>query len=300
MPTTWTPLVLDSFIFDEAQLETPEAFSDLGGTQSVETHKYPGGTITQKSYGYFPAEQKWRGKFFGPEASDRKEAIKRILYTGNEVQLSYGSNAWLGRVTKFMATVRHNWLFEYELDFEPRLDISSGAPSPPTTGNLGTVLALHILALQSLITYGLDPAFVGEAVSIAIGGPIGLLIFATQAAIAGSGGSISGVSGGDQQSIFDAGQTALQACAPYQSSPNPVVSSPASDAAARVQSIQNIFGGAASAPITVIQTINPNLITLAAQYYGDGSQWRTIATPNGLSDPQPIGSYTLTIPAAPS
>jgi hypothetical protein len=295
----WTPLILDTFIFDEANLEVPERLTDLGGMQLISCHDYPGGIIEQKSYGYFPGEQKWSGKFHGADASDRMNAVKRILYTGNEVQLSFGPNAWLGRVVKFTPTARSQWLFEYELEFKPRLDISSGAPSLPTTGNLGTVLALHILALQSIIKYGLDPSFVGQAAAIAIGGVAGAVLLQVQETIAASGGFSSQTAPLGQAAVFASTQQALVTLSPYQESANPAVSSPATDAAARISGIQNVYQSAA-APQTTIQTINPNLYVISAQYYGDASDWRTIATANGLNDPQPIGSYTLNIPPSPS
>jgi hypothetical protein len=47
---------------------------------------------------------------------------------------------------------------------------------------------------------------------------------------------------------------------------------------------------------TTINVINPNLMALAAQYYGDATQWRTIAYANNLTDPQPIGQFSLVIP----
>jgi nucleoid-associated protein YgaU len=49
----------------------------------------------------------------------------------------------------------------------------------------------------------------------------------------------------------------------------------------------------------VIHTINPNLLVLAAQYYGDATQWRLIGNANGIADPQPIGSFNITIPQQP-
>lgn len=294
--TDEVPLVLGDFVFDSASMEVPQGLGDLAGTQSVSTHEFPGGTKTQKSFGYFPADLRWRGHFHSPDASDRKEMVKRIMVTGDEVQLTWGARAWLGRVTKFVATVKYSWLYDYELEFCPRLDLSAGLPIIPFPG-LGSILTLHILAIQSLIKYGLDPAFVGEAAALAIGGPAGAVLLQVQELIYASGGSIAGISDNDKDSIFQSTVGALAATAPYQNSDNPAQSSPASDMAARLQAIQTIMTAAAP-PITVVQTINPNLMVLSAQYYSDATQWRTIANANGLSDPQPTGSYNLIIPPA--
>jgi nucleoid-associated protein YgaU len=37
-------------------------------------------------------------------------------------------------------------------------------------------------------------------------------------------------------------------------------------------------------------------VSLAAVYYSNAAMWRTIAAANGLSDPQPTGSFALVIP----
>lgn len=293
----FTPLILDTFVFDDAQLETPESYGDLGGTQSVEQHDFPGGTRTQKSYGYFPAAQKWRAKFHGSNASDRAEGVKRILVAGTEIRLQYGPRSWLGRLVRFSPTARHSWLFEYELEFWPRLDYGAPGPTLPPVINLGTVLALHILSLQGLLTSGLSGSFAFQAVAIAIGGPIGFLLSQVQDSLAAAGGIIGNISSASQQAIFQSSLKALAACAPYQTSADPTLSSPASDAAARIQAIQTIMT-AATPPVATIRTVNPNLVVLAAQYYGDAAAWRTIAAANGLSDPQPTGSFNLTIPQA--
>jgi len=291
----WTPLILAGFVFDEAQLEVPEASGDMGGTQSLEEHRFPGGTITHKSYGYFPAAQKWRAKFHGSDASDRAEAIKRIMATGQEVTLQYGARAWVGRVARFSPMARHNWRFDYELEFWPRVDYGSPGPVLPPVTDLGTVLALHILALQSLLTNGLSGSFLFQALAAEIGGPIGALVSQVQDSIAAAGGVIGNITSVAQQSIFQSSLAALAATAPYLVSPDPTQSSPASDAASRIQAIQTIMT-AAQPTKAVIQTINPNLLVLAAQHYGDATLWRTIGNANGLTDPQPTGSFSLIIP----
>ena len=294
----WTPLILDSFVFDEAYLETPEAFGDMGGTQSVQQHDFPGGIRTQKSYGYFPAAQRWRAKFTGVNASDRAEGVKRILAAGREVKLQFGNRAWLGRVVRFSPTVRHSWLYEYELEFWPRLDYGSPGPTEPPVTDLGTVLALHLLSLQGIIQHGLDPNILGQVAAAEIGGPLGFMVSQVLDVMASAGGSISSITGTDKQAVYETSLSTLAALQPYQVSLNPVLSSPASDAAARVKAIQSLMT-AASPPITIIRTVNPNLVVLAAQFYnGDITKWRTIAAANGLADPQPVGSFNLTIPTA--
>jgi len=50
----------------------------------------------------------------------------------------------------------------------------------------------------------------------------------------------------------------------------------------------------------IVTYINPNLYSIAVQYYGDEDFWTVIGKANHLSDPCPIGTYTLLIPPKPS
>lgn len=315
----WTPLILDTFTFDEAHLETPEALGDLGGSQAIEQHDFPGGTRTQKAYGYFPSPLKWRARFHGTsgmganlggvrflgneglalvDPSERVRAVGRIVAAGKEVKLQYGDHSWFGRVARFSPTAHHSWLYEYELEFWPRIDFGSPGPTLPPVTDLGTVLALHVLSLQSLIKYGLDPDLIGQVAAAEIGGPIGFFISQTLDVVAGFGGNFNNINDDTQDRLHQLSQSTLATLAPYQASPNPVLSSPASDAAARVKAIQIIMS--ADQPTkAVVRTVNPNLVVLASQHYNDSTKWRIIAEANGLSDPQPIGSFNLVIPQAP-
>jgi hypothetical protein len=45
-----------------------------------------------------------------------------------------------------------------------------------------------------------------------------------------------------------------------------------------------------------ITVLGADLFRLAAQYYGDATQWNRIALANGLTDPLVQGPITLTIP----
>lgn len=45
-----------------------------------------------------------------------------------------------------------------------------------------------------------------------------------------------------------------------------------------------------------ITVVGGNLFALAAQYYGDASQWALIAQANNLIDPMIVGVMTLLIP----
>jgi len=52
--------------------------------------------------------------------------------------------------------------------------------------------------------------------------------------------------------------------------------------------------GTADAPTITVN--NDSLYRIAAEFYGDASQWTIIADANGLKDPQLYGTVTLIIP----
>jgi len=293
----WIPLYLgEELILDEARLEVPERMGTLGGNQATHEHKFPGGVITHRSYGYFPGVIKWRAKFHGSDASDRVDAVMRILVAGREIQVSFGERSWLGRVVNFDPTAHHSFLYEYSLEFWPRVDTSSGLPSLPNPVGLGYLVDLHLLAIQGLID-GWNSSVYWEAVAAVAAGPLTDFTGVTQTAMLAAGGVVSSITTSGRQAIAASSLATLAVLGPLQTSQDSTVAAPASDAAARVLAISNITTGQ-STTIATVQAVNPNLPLLAAQYYQDPTQWNTIAAANGLSDPMPVGSFNLVIPAA--
>lgn len=289
----FVPLILDSFTFDETSLEVPEAFGDVGGVQVTAQHDFPGGIRTQQKFGYLPAELRWRARFSGVAASDRVEELKRILVAGQEVTLSYGERAWLGTLVKFSPTARHSWLYEYDLEFWPRQDISSGAGSSFGFSGLVDLISGAADAIQTMID---DVTGLYVNIASIVGVSVTALLAAVNTALlAASGNPAFAISALSQLAITSAASAVLTACNPLILSADPTISSPAADLAAYV-SLLNTLATASEAPRWQVRIINPNLPLLAAQYYGDATQWNRIASYNGLSDPQPIGTFQLLIP----
>ena len=290
----YVPLILGNFQFDETELEVPETMGDLGGVQNVAQHDFPGGTRTHQSFGFFPEPIEWKARFTGPNASNRSEQVKRILVAGQEVQLSFGDRAWLGRLIKFSPAVRNQWLFDYELIFWPRQDISSGTPQPVGFSGASTLMSLNALAIQSMIDAADAGGLYANIASI-VGVPVTTLLAAVSVGLVNAQGNTFALQAADQLAIGSAASTVLTACAPLQLSASPTISSPASDLASYV-AVLNTLATASQQPQWQVNVTNPNLAVLAAQYYGDCTLWKTIATYNGLADPQPIGNFEILIP----
>lgn len=64
--------------------------------------------------------------------------------------------------------------------------------------------------------------------------------------------------------------------------------------------IKNLLLVGAAPTSHAITFINPNLYSVAVQYYGDANLWTVIANANGLDDWNLSGMYTLLIPPKPS
>lgn len=287
------PLTLGSYTFDDYHLETPEQMGDLGGVQVIQQHDFPGGIRTQSTYGYFPAVIRWRARFSGGAASDHAEQVKRILSAGSEIILSWGERAWSGLLVKFSPTARHTWLFDYELEFWPRIDLSAGVGEFDDTPSPEEIMDLQILALTSWIDGNLLNLF--QFVALELLDPINAILGLIDAALAISQGIIALIDNLQSLAIQAAIGALTLACAPLLLSIDPLISSPAWDIASRALVINNLLT-TAQAPRWTVQVVNPNLMALSAQYYGDCTLWETIALANNLADPQPIGAFELLIP----
>lgn len=293
----WIPLFLGGLVLDEALLEVPERIGSLGGQQLTHDHKFPGGVITHRSYGYFPGPIKWRARFLGSIASDRVDAVMRILVAGREIQVTYGERSWLGRLVEFNPVAHHSFLYEYDLEFWPRVDISSGLPSPPNPVGLGYIVDLHMLAIQNLVNNWNSNVY-WEAIAAAATGTMNDFTGIVTTSMLAAGGVVNSISLKNRQAIAAQSLSTLTVLAPLQASADSALASPASDAAARVSAVTNLTSGASNV-IANIQVVNPNLPLLATQYYQDPSHWKLIGDANGITDPMPIGSFTLTIPQMP-
>ncbi len=290
----YVPLILGNFEFDETELEVPEAMGDLGGVQNVAQHDFPGGTRTQQTFGFFPEPIQWKARFTGPNASYRAEQVKRILVAGQEVQLSFGDRAWLGLLVKFSPTVRSTWLFDYELIFWPRQDISSGTPQPVGFSGQSTMMSLNALAIQSMVDSATSGGLYAN-IEGNVGTQVTTLLAAVATGLTNAQGNPFALAEADQLAIGTAASAVLVSLAPLQAAADPTISSPAFDLGSYV-SVLNTLATASKQPQWQVNLTNPNLAALAAQYYGDATQWTVIATYNGLADPQPIGNYEILIP----
>lgn len=275
-------------------LELPETIGPLGGIQSEAHHDFAGGYRSIQTFGAFPEPISFRGILTGSTAFARSLQIDRLRSAAQQIPLFYGAFAYLGIVTRYHARPRYQWFIPYEIEFLPMQDLSGSLLSLLSQGGLAPELAI---AQQLGILGSLNTATNGYLeLPSSMQSPVQALITGTGSSLLASGGSVSALSPANSGLIIAGASAVVASAGPYIAGTNPILSSPALDAASSAQAISNIVSTAGTSSSVTINTINPNLLTLAAQYYGDQSQWRTIANANSLTDPQPIGSYTLTIP----
>ena len=300
MPLGNLTLQLGSVVFDEYTMEVPSRISDLGGTQSVVTHKFPGGGQTQQTFGAFPPDEiRWRGMFTGNMAMYRKNVVDRLRATGQEVALVYGDKTFFGVVAAVKIEPRHQWLIDYEICFVPRIDMSGGA-GPGLLSQIFDLINNILQVVNNLMAFfGLVTAPSSAfPTPPQLYGPVETMFNVTNAAMSASYGIVQNIPPSSAAAIYAAAQSLIAAALPLTQSADPTVSSPALDLSAYASSIA-VLVGSPSATTTTLQVLNPNLHSLAAQYYGDASKWLVIAQANTLNplDPMPIGQFTLLVPA---
>ena len=288
--------VLGSIVFSGT--EVPEELNHLGGDQLVAVHEFPGGVRTLQSLGAFPPPDiTWSGLLYGATAFSRSFAIDRLRVQGDTITLSYGGWAWSGVVRSYLATVVNEWLVRYTLSFIPAADLAT----PPVVPDVSSGADQFHAALAA-IGGNIPTTLFGVTLPNAIAAPLQALYSTASGAINAAGGAISALGSADIGNIAAlAGQvttagTAIMAAFDI-TQPEAAQSDAILSMLAYANVIQNLASGATNPSIT-IETINPNLYQLAAQYLGDASRWTEIATLNDLTDPMPLGQFTLNIPSA--
>ena len=287
-------LTLGSFVFKGT--EVPENIHSVGGTQMLAVHNFPGGQRTLQALGFFPPDEiRWTGLMVGPTASSRFFEID-VSYRvpGKPVDLTWGDWTWKGVVKEFFGTPLNEWLIRYNIVFVPQKDNSMSA-MPPLTGSAG---ALHeaLAGLGSNIPVTVN----GFSLPYGLSNPLQSLYNTGVSALLNSGNVVAAMGASDIADANNYATAAFAAGAAIVNSGDTSASGlQAASSVLHVLSFAGIIQGIMSSAAPVVRTVtkvNPNLYTMASQYLGDSSRWTDIASLNGLTDPMPIGTYTLKIP----
>lgn len=264
--------------------EIPEEFP-FPGAQSAASHDFPGGTRTIQLMGAFPQTIRWKGLLLGGQAFSRAAAMDRLRIndSGNFLYLKYGPWQWAGYLLMFVPKARHQWLVEYEAEFEPFIDLTNTSQVIASKGS-ESLLTEVVNDLKKFVTTttGLSADVLEE---------VGLVISAIgAAALAADPRAVSNAvaaATGPTSAVFIQSKSA-----------NPAAAAQVGDVLSQLLVLNQLFPVTPSIQ-TQVNRINPNLPALAAEQLGDQTQWPAIAAANGLLQTMPVGVFEhLKIPAA--
>lgn len=283
-------LIIGSIAF--SHLEIPQKIGPLGGFQSLCIHHFAGGMKTIDSLGAFPNTLTWSGIFTGPFAFSRAFQLDRLRATSQVVTLTYGPQAFSGKVWKFDYNPAYQFLIPYNITFEPIEDLSGigmvagGGISPD-----------ELLSDQTGSVDGIVSGEDGIDLPPSLSGPAGDLSDSVDSGLLDGNGTVDGISTADAGTISTSVDEVQTATAPLIAGIDPLAASAALDLAARAACIAAIVASPQT-PARKLRMINPNLFAVAGQYLGDSALWMKIASASGLPpDPQPIGAFTIVVPS---
>ena len=285
----FTPLTIGGF--NLTGFEAPEHIN-VGGQQKLAVHDFPGGTRTVQSLGAFPPDEiSWEGLFIGPTAWDRAYALDRFRVDGSDLSLLYGNWGYNGKIKHLELIAVNQWVCRYKLYFIPYTDLAQ-APQPPTQNSSAVVNGA-----MSNLSGNIPTTQFGDTLPTSVLTPVNSLMSTVTTAMARASNVFQNIATSDIRAITTyVGQT-VSSVAAIVSDPSTPLSMSAS--ALYVGNQASIIGAQTSVPPTpqsVVTVNNPNLMQMAAQYYGDSSLWPKIASANGLVDPMPTGQFSLMVP----
>lgn len=269
--------------------ETPQELPGIGTRQQIVRHEFPGGEITIQPLGAFPHTVAWTGILTGRDAFPRAQRLQRLAALALSTTLSWGPWAWRGVVADFEAKAKHAFYVPYSLRFEPSRDLSGiGTVAGPGV-SVDNVLGDGVTAIQDLQD-GAD----GLALPGSLAAPAAALLSSISVGLLQGNGSLQGISVVNASTIA-AAAAAVQVASIDLQGGDAATAAPAFGLGAQAAILGSLVGSPVRG-VRVVRTVNPNLFRVAAQYLGDATRWGDIAALSGLSDPQPVGQYDLTVP----
>lgn len=302
------PITLGDFEF--SRFEVPDRIP-FGGEQALTIHKLVGGRRVVDAMGRDDQPLEWSGRFTGPNALTRARTLDSMRIDGQPLTLTWSELSYTVLIKRFSADFEKPFLLPYQIACEVVDDLSTPvnlASGPDIDDMVGA-------DLDDAESYGGDigdDTFAGlVSILAAAVGVVGGLGGATQSAVASVltplaqtqaqlSGLISIAEGGFEDNDPVGGF--------LDGLPPESLASALMAQTAAVNALPDLYGASASlgrvatnlVDVTSggarITTAGGDLYTLAAQAYGDESQWPVIARANGLTDPLLTGVNNLTIP----
>jgi hypothetical protein len=304
MPLTIYPLTIGSITLNQDAFEGPNGdqagLTDLGSRQKAVVHEFPGGIITAQLYGSYSKTITWSGKLFGSNAVSRSFQLQKLCDNGNQITLAWNQWSFDGFVEDYEATARGPNEIDYKIVFRTVVNNStvSGGNAPANVDPFSSTLA----NAQTTATQQATAPASGGTLPATVPPLVSDLNDSISQSLQASGGSVSAIPSVTAAPIQGQISDIQDLLDPVINGSDPLAASAAADLNGTLGIMSTSLGDSISPTITTIQAVNPNLYSLAAQYYSDPTQYGLIADANGLTDPLPItnGPISLVIPAQPA
>lgn len=305
-----TTLKLGDFVF--SRFEIPESIP-FGGSQSLVTHKFPGGARAVQAMGRDDSAIGWGGLLFGDAALSRAHYLDGLRIAGKPLTLSYHDFNYTVVIESFAATLRNMVRIPYTLSLlvvqdntspttvlvPAGLDVAIKSDSTAAV-NLGaqigdTQLTSLLATMDSALKGVSDFAKATTATISAVAGPVAAVLNRVNTLVGSSASVLNSVTtlGG----ILPGNPIAAQALNSF----NQLTAATQMPMLVNLRNVGNRMQGNLGAVLATQQTqtvtvASGTLFDVAAQRYGDATKWPAIAQANGLSDPLISGVQTLKIP----
>lgn len=305
-------------VFTFQNYEIPPSIS-FGSKQGTSIHTLIGGKRIVDCMGPIPVDPEWSGAFQGSLALTRARYLETQCREGTEFTLAWSEFSYSGVIAAFEADFnQENWV-PYKMRFTVEDDrtqpINIGTSTSIDDAILGDMNSANTLGIQvndgvlTGLLNTLDTAisavssFAKATTAVinsvvtplkAVQARVGILISSSENAVKNltTFGGIFPNNPVAQNAAKMSGSvnTFEQASALY----------PLNAVLGRMGTNLGNLAGSTPAPQTkTVQVSGGTLYKVAADEYGDPTQWETIATANGLTDPVVTGNVTLKIPPAP-
>lgn len=145
--------------------EIPERIN-FGGRQHVVVHKLIGGTRVVDAMGPDPTDVTWSGRFRGPSATSRAQALDAMRAAGAQVPLYYLSTFVTVVITDFRADAERFYEVPYTITCTVVSDAVNDALGPIVPG-LDSIVSTALTVAAGYSSGGTDAAQVGSAQAVA-------------------------------------------------------------------------------------------------------------------------------------
>lgn len=292
--------------------EVPEKIP-FGGEQQLAVHELVGGVRVVDAMGRSDGPLEWSGIFVGSQALLRARTLDAMRTDGLPLGLTWSELAYTVVIKSFRA--------DYERHYQIPYLINCTVVRDRTSSGAGAQVSVDDTIRSDMATAATLGTQVGDSKLAGLLGTLGGAINsvssfakATQSTINGVLGPVGAVMGQVSTLIASSANTIANVATVGGIVPNNPIAQQAARLTGQVTAmtqlpvlyqLQSVVGrigsnvGNVGAPGRQVVTAGGNLYQMAANSYGDASEWTGIARANGLVDPQLVGINTVKVPALP-